>query len=172
MCLSGHPCACLATQALQEALKVECSPLPEDRLGGPETGCGHEDMRTEMEVLKQQVRGCGGVSTWRGGPGVQGLAPSGTCESPLFSVPGRISSCQSFPTESGTRHLRLCAEGPSVGWAQRLVPGHTTTLLARCCELQGGLPYSADSINRISGQLISDNGSGWAAVCSFRLPAF
>ncbi|XP_023602987.1 TNFAIP3-interacting protein 3 [Myotis lucifugus] len=43
-------------KALQEALKVECSPLPEDRLGGPEAGCGHEDMRTEMEVLKQQVQ--------------------------------------------------------------------------------------------------------------------
>ncbi|EPQ08848.1 TNFAIP3-interacting protein 3 [Myotis brandtii] len=42
-------------KALQEALKVECSPLPEDRLGGPEAGCGHEDMRTEMEVLKQQI---------------------------------------------------------------------------------------------------------------------
>ncbi|ELK35575.1 TNFAIP3-interacting protein 3 [Myotis davidii] len=43
-------------KALQEALKVECSPLPEDRLGGPVMGCGHEDMRTEMEVLKQQVQ--------------------------------------------------------------------------------------------------------------------
>ncbi|XP_059551573.1 TNFAIP3-interacting protein 3 isoform X2 [Myotis daubentonii] len=43
-------------KALQEALKVECAPLPEDRLGGPEAGCGHEDMRTEMEVLRQQVQ--------------------------------------------------------------------------------------------------------------------
>lgn len=73
MCLSGQQCACLAPQALREALKVECCPLPEDRLRGPAKGCRHEEMRTEMEVLKQQVRGCRGVSTCRGWAGVRGL---------------------------------------------------------------------------------------------------
>ncbi|XP_036138183.1 TNFAIP3-interacting protein 3 [Molossus molossus] len=43
-------------KALQEALGRECSPLPEDRLGRPEKGCSREEMRTEMEVLKQQVQ--------------------------------------------------------------------------------------------------------------------
>ncbi|XP_027986048.2 TNFAIP3-interacting protein 3 [Eptesicus fuscus] len=43
-------------KALREALKVECAPLPEGRLAGPEPGCGHEEMRTEMEVLRQQVQ--------------------------------------------------------------------------------------------------------------------
>lgn len=67
-CLPGQQHACLATQALREALKVECSLLPKDHLGRPELGCEHEEMRTEMEVLKQQVRGCRDVSAWRGWP--------------------------------------------------------------------------------------------------------
>ncbi|XP_044802202.1 TNFAIP3-interacting protein 3 isoform X5 [Bubalus bubalis] len=43
-------------KALQDALKVDCSSSPEDRLGKPEMECSREEMRTEMEVLKQQVQ--------------------------------------------------------------------------------------------------------------------
>lgn len=43
-------------QALQEALKIECPPPPEDRVGKAEKECGHEELRVEMEVLKQQVQ--------------------------------------------------------------------------------------------------------------------
>ncbi|XP_057562362.1 TNFAIP3-interacting protein 3 [Hippopotamus amphibius kiboko] len=43
-------------KALQDALKVECSSPPEDCLGKSEMECSHEEMRTEMEVLKQQVQ--------------------------------------------------------------------------------------------------------------------
>ncbi|MBW04661.1 TNFAIP3-interacting protein 3, partial [Eschrichtius robustus] len=41
-------------KALQDALKMECSSSPEDCLGKSEVECSHEEMRTEMEVLKQQ----------------------------------------------------------------------------------------------------------------------
>ena len=54
--LLGKQCAYLITQALQDALKVDCSSSPEDRLGKSEMECSREEMRTEMEVLKQQVR--------------------------------------------------------------------------------------------------------------------
>uniref|UniRef100_A0A8C0A5W3 TNFAIP3 interacting protein 3 n=1 Tax=Bos mutus grunniens TaxID=30521 RepID=A0A8C0A5W3_BOSMU len=43
-------------KALQDALKVDCSSSPEDRLGKSEMECSREEMRTEMEVLKQQVQ--------------------------------------------------------------------------------------------------------------------
>ncbi|XP_027958093.1 TNFAIP3-interacting protein 3 [Eumetopias jubatus] len=43
-------------KALQDALKIECSSFPEDRLGESEMECRHEEMQTEMEVLKQQVQ--------------------------------------------------------------------------------------------------------------------
>ncbi|XP_014640034.1 PREDICTED: TNFAIP3-interacting protein 3 [Ceratotherium simum simum] len=43
-------------KALQDALKIECSSFPEDCLGKSEMECCHEEMRTEMEVLKQQVQ--------------------------------------------------------------------------------------------------------------------
>ncbi|KAK2494843.1 hypothetical protein MC885_000187, partial [Smutsia gigantea] len=43
-------------KALQDALKIECSSFPEDCLGKCEIECSHEQMRTEMEVLKQQVQ--------------------------------------------------------------------------------------------------------------------
>ncbi|KAI4585891.1 hypothetical protein MJG53_006125 [Ovis ammon polii x Ovis aries] len=43
-------------KALQDALKLECSSSPEDPLGKSEMECSHEEMRTEMEVLKQQVQ--------------------------------------------------------------------------------------------------------------------
>ncbi|XP_029797319.1 TNFAIP3-interacting protein 3-like isoform X2 [Suricata suricatta] len=43
-------------KALQDALKIECSSFPEDCLGKSELECRHEEMRTEMEVLKQQVQ--------------------------------------------------------------------------------------------------------------------
>ncbi|XP_053429561.1 TNFAIP3-interacting protein 3 [Nycticebus coucang] len=42
-------------KALQDALKIECSSFPEDCLRKSEECC-HEEMRTEMEVLKQQVQ--------------------------------------------------------------------------------------------------------------------
>uniref|UniRef100_H0WIU8 TNFAIP3 interacting protein 3 n=2 Tax=Otolemur garnettii TaxID=30611 RepID=H0WIU8_OTOGA len=42
-------------KALQDALKIECSSSPEDYLRKSEACC-HEEMRTEMEVLKQQVQ--------------------------------------------------------------------------------------------------------------------
>ncbi|XP_047574301.1 TNFAIP3-interacting protein 3 [Lutra lutra] len=43
-------------KALQDALKIECSSFSEDCLGKSEMECRHEEMRTEMEVLKQQVQ--------------------------------------------------------------------------------------------------------------------
>ncbi|XP_035890193.1 TNFAIP3-interacting protein 3 [Phyllostomus discolor] len=43
-------------QALQDALKIEGASFPDDCLGESEKGCGLEEMRTEMEVLKQQVQ--------------------------------------------------------------------------------------------------------------------
>ncbi|XP_057358564.1 TNFAIP3-interacting protein 3 isoform X1 [Manis pentadactyla] len=43
-------------KALQDALKIECSSFPENCLGKFEMECNHEQMRTEMEVLKQQVQ--------------------------------------------------------------------------------------------------------------------
>lgn len=43
-------------KALQDALKIECSSFPEDCLGKSKKECSHEEMRTEMEVLKQQVQ--------------------------------------------------------------------------------------------------------------------
>ncbi|XP_054364746.1 TNFAIP3-interacting protein 3 isoform X1 [Mirounga angustirostris] len=43
-------------KALQDALKIECSSFPEDCLGESEMECRHVEMRTEMEVLKQQVQ--------------------------------------------------------------------------------------------------------------------
>ncbi|XP_054997941.1 TNFAIP3-interacting protein 3 [Sorex araneus] len=43
-------------KALQDALKVDCSSFPEHGLGKSEMDCSHEDLRTEMEVLKQQVQ--------------------------------------------------------------------------------------------------------------------
>ncbi|KAG8512610.1 TNFAIP3-interacting protein 3 [Galemys pyrenaicus] len=43
-------------KALQDALKIESSPLPEHCLGKSEKECSHEELRTEMEVLKQQVQ--------------------------------------------------------------------------------------------------------------------
>ncbi|XP_036892203.1 TNFAIP3-interacting protein 3 [Sturnira hondurensis] len=43
-------------QALQDALKIEGASFPEDWLRGSEKGCSLEEMRTEMEVLKQQVQ--------------------------------------------------------------------------------------------------------------------
>uniref|UniRef100_A0A8I3S5G6 TNFAIP3 interacting protein 3 n=2 Tax=Canis lupus familiaris TaxID=9615 RepID=A0A8I3S5G6_CANLF len=43
-------------KALQDALKIESSSFPEDYLGKYEMECRHEEMRTEMEVLKQQVQ--------------------------------------------------------------------------------------------------------------------
>uniref|UniRef100_A0A8C8XGQ2 TNFAIP3 interacting protein 3 n=1 Tax=Panthera leo TaxID=9689 RepID=A0A8C8XGQ2_PANLE len=43
-------------KALQDALKIECSSFPEDCLGKSELECRHKEMRTEMEVLKQQVQ--------------------------------------------------------------------------------------------------------------------
>lgn len=54
--LLGQQCAYLITQALQDALKVDCSSSPEDHLGKSEMECSREEMQTEMEVLKQQVR--------------------------------------------------------------------------------------------------------------------
>uniref|UniRef100_A0A8C3X0H5 TNFAIP3 interacting protein 3 n=1 Tax=Catagonus wagneri TaxID=51154 RepID=A0A8C3X0H5_9CETA len=42
-------------KALQDALKLESS-SPEDCLGKSEMECNHEEMKTEMEVLKQQVQ--------------------------------------------------------------------------------------------------------------------
>lgn len=48
---------CLSlTQALQDALRMECSPSLEDCSGKSEVECSREEMQTEMEVLKQQVR--------------------------------------------------------------------------------------------------------------------
>ncbi|XP_064333252.1 TNFAIP3-interacting protein 3 isoform X1 [Camelus dromedarius] len=43
-------------KALQDALKMECSSPSEDCLGKSEAECSREEMRTEMEVLKQQVQ--------------------------------------------------------------------------------------------------------------------
>ncbi|XP_019596937.2 TNFAIP3-interacting protein 3 isoform X2 [Rhinolophus sinicus] len=43
-------------KALQDALKIECSSFPEDCLGKSKKEWSHEEMRTEMEVLKQQVQ--------------------------------------------------------------------------------------------------------------------
>nr|XP_036856867.1 TNFAIP3-interacting protein 3 isoform X2 [Manis javanica] len=43
-------------KALQDALKIECSSFPENCSGKFEMECSHEQMRTEMEVLKQQVQ--------------------------------------------------------------------------------------------------------------------
>ncbi|XP_030719815.2 LOW QUALITY PROTEIN: TNFAIP3-interacting protein 3 [Globicephala melas] len=43
-------------KALQDALKMECSSSPEDCLRKSEMECSREEMRTEMEVLKQQVQ--------------------------------------------------------------------------------------------------------------------
>ncbi|KAM5307995.1 TNFAIP3-interacting protein 3 isoform 2-T2 [Glossophaga mutica] len=43
-------------QALRDALKIEGAPFPEDCSGESEKGCSLEEMRTEMEVLKQQVQ--------------------------------------------------------------------------------------------------------------------
>ncbi|XP_032189201.1 TNFAIP3-interacting protein 3 isoform X2 [Mustela erminea] len=43
-------------KALQDALKIECSSFSEDCLGKSAMECRHEEMRTEMEVLKQQVQ--------------------------------------------------------------------------------------------------------------------
>ncbi|KAM5233936.1 TNFAIP3-interacting protein 3 isoform 2-T2 [Hipposideros larvatus] len=43
-------------KALQDALKIKCSSFPEGYLGKSEKECSHEEMRTEMEVLKQQVQ--------------------------------------------------------------------------------------------------------------------
>ncbi|XP_045687253.1 TNFAIP3-interacting protein 3 isoform X2 [Phyllostomus hastatus] len=43
-------------QALQDALKIEGASFPDNCLGESEKGCGLEEMRTEMEVLKQQVQ--------------------------------------------------------------------------------------------------------------------
>ncbi|XP_037364253.2 TNFAIP3-interacting protein 3 [Talpa occidentalis] len=42
-------------KALQDALKIESSPFPEHCLGKSEE-CSHKELRTEMEVLKQQVQ--------------------------------------------------------------------------------------------------------------------
>ncbi|XP_073093205.1 TNFAIP3-interacting protein 3 isoform X6 [Manis javanica] len=43
-------------KALQDALKIECSSFPENCSGKFEMEFSHEQMRTEMEVLKQQVQ--------------------------------------------------------------------------------------------------------------------
>ncbi|XP_008583389.1 PREDICTED: TNFAIP3-interacting protein 3 [Galeopterus variegatus] len=43
-------------KALQDALKIECSSFSEDCWGRCKVECSHEEMRTEMEVLKQQVQ--------------------------------------------------------------------------------------------------------------------
>ncbi|XP_039735465.1 TNFAIP3-interacting protein 3 isoform X2 [Pteropus medius] len=43
-------------KALQDALAIERSSFPEDRLGKSEEERSHEEMRTEMEVLKHQVQ--------------------------------------------------------------------------------------------------------------------
>ncbi|XP_037684975.1 LOW QUALITY PROTEIN: TNFAIP3-interacting protein 3 [Choloepus didactylus] len=43
-------------KALQDALKMECSPFSKDCLGKSEMKCSHEEMRTQMEVLKHQVQ--------------------------------------------------------------------------------------------------------------------
>ncbi|XP_066240628.1 TNFAIP3-interacting protein 3 [Saccopteryx leptura] len=43
-------------KALQDALKIECSSFPEDGLRKPERECSCEELRMEMEVLKQQVK--------------------------------------------------------------------------------------------------------------------
>ncbi|XP_076996283.1 TNFAIP3-interacting protein 3 isoform X2 [Tamandua tetradactyla] len=43
-------------KALQDALKIECPSLSTDLLGTSEMKCSHEEMRTEMEVLKHQVQ--------------------------------------------------------------------------------------------------------------------
>ncbi|XP_053514491.1 LOW QUALITY PROTEIN: TNFAIP3-interacting protein 3 [Artibeus jamaicensis] len=43
-------------QALRNALKIEGASFPEHRLRESEKGCSLEEMRTEMEVLKQQVQ--------------------------------------------------------------------------------------------------------------------
>nr|XP_020772207.1 TNFAIP3-interacting protein 3 [Odocoileus virginianus texanus] len=43
-------------KALQDALRMECSPSLEDCSGKSEVECSREEMQTEMEVLKQQVR--------------------------------------------------------------------------------------------------------------------
>ncbi|EPY80600.1 hypothetical protein CB1_000816004 [Camelus ferus] len=45
-------------KALQDALKMECSSPSEDCLGKSEAECSREEMRTEMEVLKQQIKAC------------------------------------------------------------------------------------------------------------------
>ncbi|KAB0368206.1 hypothetical protein FD755_019972, partial [Muntiacus reevesi] len=43
-------------KALQDALRMDCSPSLEDCLGKSEVECSREEMQTEMEVLKQQVQ--------------------------------------------------------------------------------------------------------------------
>ncbi|XP_004686545.1 PREDICTED: TNFAIP3-interacting protein 3 [Condylura cristata] len=43
-------------KALQDALKIESPPFPKHCLGKSEKDCNHEELRTEMEVLKQQVQ--------------------------------------------------------------------------------------------------------------------
>ncbi|XP_060042067.1 TNFAIP3-interacting protein 3 isoform X2 [Erinaceus europaeus] len=43
-------------KALQDILKIECSSFPKPSLGKPEMKCSQEELRTEMEVLKQQVQ--------------------------------------------------------------------------------------------------------------------
>nr|XP_017203041.1 TNFAIP3-interacting protein 3 isoform X3 [Oryctolagus cuniculus] len=43
-------------KALQDALKIEYSSVSEDYLRKSKVECSHEEMRTELEVLKQQVR--------------------------------------------------------------------------------------------------------------------
>ncbi|XP_012785077.3 TNFAIP3-interacting protein 3 isoform X1 [Ochotona princeps] len=43
-------------KVLQDALKIEYSSFSEDSLTKSKGDCSHEEMRTEMEVLKQQVR--------------------------------------------------------------------------------------------------------------------
>lgn len=45
-------------KALQDALKLESSSSPEDCLGKCEMECSHKEMKTEMEVLKQQIKAC------------------------------------------------------------------------------------------------------------------
>ncbi|KAM9238319.1 TNFAIP3-interacting protein 3 isoform 2-T2 [Dugong dugon] len=45
-------------KALQDALQIECSLFSEDCLGKSEMRCSHEEMRTQMEVLKHQIKAC------------------------------------------------------------------------------------------------------------------
>lgn len=73
-------------KALQNALKINCA-FSECGLGKFEMECSHEELRTEMEVLKQQVRNEKKLIMW----GTEDL---------LFLIPGIFLEVLVFKTHS------------------------------------------------------------------------